>query len=673
MVSASSFLVCALGLCSYASAKTVYFAIEVAWGQVAPDGYSRAGILVNGTSPGPALIVDQGDDVQFYVRNRLNKKTTVHFHGIEQLNTPWSDGVPGLSQRPIPVGGDWLYKWKATEYGTYWYHAHYQSQISDGFFGAIHIRPRASEPRPFSEMPGNQQQILAAEADPQFVIFSDWMHVTSDQHFALQQRSNVDLYCVQSILFNGRGRVNCLTPEQRQAALAPPFRGLYQALNASLPLPNGCLPFTPRTQTVHGQPAQIRPDQVPPEITGCSATNAPLTDFQVDASKRWVSFNIIGAASLVSPVISLDQHDLWVYAIDGRYIKPYKAQGILVNNGDRYSVMIELNQRPGTYTLRANNFALNQLISGFATVTYVNGGSSGGGPSPPKYGRGDAGFSSDGGFSFDISFKEKRAVEGANVEGRRPTRLSQQIERRQQSPAQSTSRPYFTYGGFPVQPGPGTILLNQTSPGVVPFPNVPPSQNVQQTRIFYMSRFQAPYLWTVDGDQSYPEYPTAYAQDRPLLYYPNSQEANNNNLVVKTRNGTWVDLVFVVLDLFGPPHPMHKHSNKAYIVGQGIGNWTWNSVAEAAAAQPQNFNFDTPGLRDGFTTPPNSGTPTWLVVRYYSENPGAWMLHCHIQTHLTGGMAVALLDGIDVFPKRFPREYQVNGNGLGRRRRGIES
>ncbi|EME78508.1 uncharacterized protein MYCFIDRAFT_190769 [Pseudocercospora fijiensis CIRAD86] len=599
MLSASSVLACALALCSYTSAKTVYFAIEVAWGQVAPDGYSRAGILVNGTSPGPALIVDQDDDVQvcmifpamnfaltlwqFYVRNRLNMNTTVHFHGIEQLNTPWSDGVPGLSQRPIPVGGDWLYQWKATEYGTYWYHAHYQSQISDGFFGAIHIRTRANEPRPFSEMPGNnhQQQILAAEANPQFVIFSDWLHVTSDQHFALQQRSNMSLYCVQSILFNGQGRVNCLTPEQQLAALAPSFRALYQLANISAPLPNGCLPFTHHTQTVHGQPALIRPDQVPPEITGCNATNAPLYNFQVDASKRWVSFNIIGAASIVAPVVSLDQHDLWVYAIDGRYIKPYKAQGILVNNGDRYAVMVELNQPAGTYTWRASNTALNQLISGFATVTYAS-----------------------------------------------------------------------------VQPGPDTILLNQTSPGIVPFPNIPPSQNVQQTRIFYMSSTRAPYLWTVDADQSYPDYPTVYAQDQPLLYYPNGHDANNSNLVVKTQNGTWVDLVFVVLDHYGPPHPMHKHSNKAYIVGEGLGNWTWNSVAEAAAAQPQNFNFDTPILRDGFGTPPNFGTPAWLVVRYYSQNPGAWMLHCHIQTHLTGGMAVALLDGVDAFPASFPTEYQ---------------
>jgi FtsP/CotA-like multicopper oxidase with cupredoxin domain len=65
--------------------------------------------------------------------------TSVHFHGIEyvhledflkvrvslhyyrQLGTPWSDGVPGVSQKPIPSGGSFTYRWKATEFGTYWY------------------------------------------------------------------------------------------------------------------------------------------------------------------------------------------------------------------------------------------------------------------------------------------------------------------------------------------------------------------------------------------------------------------------------------------------------------------------------------------------------------------------------------------------------------------------
>lgn len=543
------------------------------------------------------------------------------------------------------------------------YHAHYQSQISDGFFGAIHVRPQASEPRPFAGIPGDQQQILAAEQNPQFVIVSDWQHVTSAQHFQLEQSSNLDLWCVQSVLFNGKGRVNCLTPQQQQEALAPPFQALYRGpLNGSSPSPNGCLPFVPFTTVVQGRPAEIHPDQVPPEITGCSATDAPLYDYQVDASKRWVSLNIIGAASIVNPVISLDQHDLWVYAIDGRYIEPYKAQGIQVFNGERYSVMVELNQPAGTYTLRANNFALTQLISGFATVTYVNGGGS-----PTNYGRSEFGRSiSDN--ALDIPL-EQRAVDMIDSQQRRPAGRVHRMARRQESTSQNGSQPFFTYGGFPVQPGPGTNLLNSSTPGIVPFPNIPPARDVQQTRIFHMSRFQAPYLWTVDGDESYPEMPTPYSADEPLLYYPNSANANNNNLVVKTQNGTWIDLVFVVLDPFGPPHPMHKHSNKAYIIGQAAGNWTWNSVAEAAAAQPQSFNFDTPRLRDGFTTLPGNGQTSWLVVRYFSANPGAWMLHCHIQTHLTGGMAVALLDGVEAFP-RIPREYGVNGNGYRRRRRG---
>ncbi|KAJ5146427.1 Multicopper oxidase type 2 [Penicillium bovifimosum] len=46
--------------------------------------------------------------------NSMPYNTTVHFHGIEQLNTPWSDGVPGLTQKPIQPGHSWTYRWTAT-------------------------------------------------------------------------------------------------------------------------------------------------------------------------------------------------------------------------------------------------------------------------------------------------------------------------------------------------------------------------------------------------------------------------------------------------------------------------------------------------------------------------------------------------------------------------------
>ena len=48
--------------CVYAATRR--FAIEPQWGTGAPDGYTRQMILVNGTSPGPALIVDQWDEVE---------------------------------------------------------------------------------------------------------------------------------------------------------------------------------------------------------------------------------------------------------------------------------------------------------------------------------------------------------------------------------------------------------------------------------------------------------------------------------------------------------------------------------------------------------------------------------------------------------------------------------
>jgi hypothetical protein len=50
-----------------------------------------------------------------------------------------ADGVPGVSQRPIPPGGTYVYKWRATQYGTYWYHGHLAGQLEDGLFGPIHI------------------------------------------------------------------------------------------------------------------------------------------------------------------------------------------------------------------------------------------------------------------------------------------------------------------------------------------------------------------------------------------------------------------------------------------------------------------------------------------------------------------------------------------------------
>lgn len=100
----------------------------------------------NGQIPGPTLRVTEGDRVRITLVNHLPVPTTIHWHGID---VPLAmDGVPGLSQEPVPPGGSFTYVFTATNPGTRWYHSHVDSnlQIQLGLFGAIIVDPRQPEP-----------------------------------------------------------------------------------------------------------------------------------------------------------------------------------------------------------------------------------------------------------------------------------------------------------------------------------------------------------------------------------------------------------------------------------------------------------------------------------------------------------------------------------------------
>src|SRR3989304_1187382 len=63
----------------------------------------------NGTSPGPAIQVNQGDRVRIVFENRLPESTTIHWHGLE---VPIEmDGVPYISQPAgAPAGAGPLFR-----------------------------------------------------------------------------------------------------------------------------------------------------------------------------------------------------------------------------------------------------------------------------------------------------------------------------------------------------------------------------------------------------------------------------------------------------------------------------------------------------------------------------------------------------------------------------------
>lgn len=138
------------------------------------------------------------------------------------IATPWSDGVPGVSQNNIKPGCSFVYRWTATQHGAFWYHSHSEGQIDDGLWGPIIVHPKPSESKPWSLLtsdPASLAAIDAAEKARIPMLLSDWRQVESPDAWAIAQASKIQLLVFDSILVNGQGKVNCLTPEQQTPLL----------------------------------------------------------------------------------------------------------------------------------------------------------------------------------------------------------------------------------------------------------------------------------------------------------------------------------------------------------------------------------------------------------------------------------------------------------------------
>ena len=96
----------------------------------------------NRSVPGPTIQVNEGDRVRMIVRNQLPEAFSMHWHGIELPNA--MDGMPGISQDPIPPGGTFTYEFALTQNGTFFYHSHMAMQEMMGLIGLFIIHPRAA-------------------------------------------------------------------------------------------------------------------------------------------------------------------------------------------------------------------------------------------------------------------------------------------------------------------------------------------------------------------------------------------------------------------------------------------------------------------------------------------------------------------------------------------------
>jgi FtsP/CotA-like multicopper oxidase with cupredoxin domain len=116
----------------------------------------------------------------------LPNATTVHWHGlvlpIEQ------DGVPELSQAPIPPGDEHVYEFDIPDTpGTYFYHTHFSADRQQplGLYGALII----DDPEPPSDV-----------ASEHVIALGEWTVIGSETYPAMQLEGMLPNY----FTFNGK-------------------------------------------------------------------------------------------------------------------------------------------------------------------------------------------------------------------------------------------------------------------------------------------------------------------------------------------------------------------------------------------------------------------------------------------------------------------------------------
>lgn len=99
-------------------------------------------LAYNGSIPGPLIKVPQGAEITVKLTNNTDVETTLHSHGVRVDNA--FDGIPDLTQDPIPVGGSFIYRLKFPDAGVYWYHPHIREDYAQelGLYGNFLVEPQ---------------------------------------------------------------------------------------------------------------------------------------------------------------------------------------------------------------------------------------------------------------------------------------------------------------------------------------------------------------------------------------------------------------------------------------------------------------------------------------------------------------------------------------------------
>lgn len=134
------------------------------------------------------------------------------------------------------------------------------------------------------------------------------------------------------------------------------------------------------------------------------------------------------------------------------------------------------------------------------------------------------------------------------------------------------------------------------------------------------------FRWKMNGTSMQVEW------DNPTLlqiWNNDTSFTSSSGVVELPRANEWS---YVVIETsLTVPHPIHLHGHDFFVLAQGSGTYSGSSDIASLTNPP----------RRDVAMLPSSG---YLVVAFKTDNPGAWLMHCHIGWHTEEGFAIQFLE-----------------------------
>lgn len=143
--------------------------------------------------------------------------------------------------------------------------------------------------------------------------------------------------------------------------------------------------------------------------------------------------------------------------------------------------------------------------------------------------------------------------------------------------------------------------------------------------------------------------------DEPTLEYVakgNMNFPNRLNVFTVPQANQWS--YWIIENSLGVPHPLHLHGHDFLVLGRSPAVANPFSLTTARryndAIDRPSLNFFNPARRDSTMLPGNG----WVAVAFKSDNPGAWLFHCHIAWHVAQGLSIQFLERVQDIPATVP-------------------